>query len=259
MRIIAATLLSVSLLAACGGDDDDTPPPPPQTVNTPFVNGQPTPQAPVAPPGQVMVTVNANSTPPGAMVTGGNRQLGVTPLTTQVPIPAPQPGQTQTFAFVFSLDGYQPATINTSPMNGVISITAALAPATQAVEVGAEGDPDSEGGNEITVNGRGGGPIFDNHTTTGSAVVDESCVVDRLRVRLEGTHTYFQDLTVTLRDPQGHSYTLQTRSRRNPFRTHVVRRAAGRQARGTWNVSVADTVAQDSGRLNGWRLMMTCR
>ena len=258
MRIIAATLMSVSLLAACGGDDDDTPPPPPQTVNTPFVNGQPA--QPAAPPGQVMVTVNANSTPPGATVTGGNRQLGVTPLTTQVPIPAPQPGQTQTFAFVFSLDGYQPATINTTPSNNLISITAALAPLTQAVEVGGDDDPGpGGGGREITVSGRGGGPIFDNHTTTGSAVVDESCVVDRLSVRLDGTHSYFQDLNITLRDPQGHSYTLQRGSRRNPFRSHVVRRAAGRQARGTWNLAIADTLAQDSGTLRSWRLSMTCR
>jgi hypothetical protein len=260
MRIILVTLISVSVLAACGESEDDTPPPPPQTVNTPFVNGQPTGQ-PVAPPGQVMVTVNANSNPPGATVTGGNRQLGVTPLTTQVPIPAPQPGQTQTFAFVFSLDGYQPATINTSPMNNVISITAALAPATQAVEVGGEGEGDTGagGGREVTANGRGGGPIFDNHTTTGTAVVDESCVVDRLTVRLEGTHSYFQDLRITLRDPQGHSYTIQRSSRRNPFRSHVVRRASGRQARGTWNLAIADTLAQDSGVLRSWRLSMTCR
>ncbi|MEC7520788.1 MAG: proprotein convertase P-domain-containing protein [Myxococcota bacterium] len=252
--------VGIALLAMVVGcsEEDDTPPPPPQTATAPT-----TPQAP---PGQVMVTVVANSTPPGATVVGGGRQLGQTPLQTQVPIPTPTPGQVQTFAFNFQLAGYQPATINAAPVNNTITITAALAPATppQEVATGDDGDDGDEGddgddANEIRVNGRGGGAIYDHHTTRGAAVVGQSCVIDRLRVRLRGNHTFNRDLRITLTDPQGRSYMLQNNSSRNPFRTYVVRRAAGRQARGQWNLAVADTLGQDSGRLTGWYMSLRCR
>jgi len=245
------------LIPACSGDDDDdAPPPPPQTATAPT--------GPQAPPGQVMVTVAANSTPPGAMVVGGGRQLGTTPLSTQVPIPAPQPGQpSASFAFTFTLEGYQPATINATPVNNTISLTAALAPAVAPEAVGAAGgeeaDPGGSGGPEVRVRGRGGGPIYDNHTTTGTAAVTQACVIDRLSVTLGGNHSYFGDLHITLTDPQGHSYSLARGGRRNPFRRHQVRRAAGRQARGTWRLSVADRLAQDSGILRSWSMAMTCR
>lgn len=271
MRKFVSLAIVGCLLVACGGDDDDAPPPPPQTATAP-VGGQqgqapqgqaPQGQAGGAAPGHVMVTVAANSTPPGATVTGGGRQLGTTPLTTQVPIPVAQPGEVQTFAFTFNLDGYQPATINAPPVNNTISITAALAPAVTAEEVGGDdgdGDGDGdEGGDTLTVQGRGGGPIWDNHTTTGHATVGEACVIDRLRVRLVGTHTYFGDLHITLRDPNGHTYSLARGGRRNPFRTHTVRRASGRQARGRWTLSVADRLNQDSGILRNWGLSIRCR
>ncbi len=252
--ILCSSLLI--LLPACGGDDDDdAPPPPPQTAAAPT--------GPQTPAGQVMVTVAANSTPPGAMVVGGGRQLGTTPLQTQVPIPAPQPGQpAASFAFTFTLEGYQPATINATPVNNTISLTAALAPAmaAQPVGVAASADPGGgAGGPEVRVRGRGGGPIYDNHTTTGTAVVTQGCVIDRLSVTLNGTHSYFQDLHITLRDPDGRSYSIARGGRRNPFRTHRVRRAAGRQARGTWRLAVADRLAQDSGILRSWSMSMTCR
>ncbi len=260
MSKVLPVALCALLLAACGGDDDDTPPPPPSAVNS-----APAPTQPAAPSGQVMVTVTANSTPPGAMVTGGGRQLGTTPLTTQVPIPAPQPGQVQTFAFNFALAGYQPATVNASPTNNQITITAALAPLAGAVPTPVGGDPTgddgepSNGGPELRVSGRGGGPIFDNHTTTGTASVGQACTIDSLRVRLVGNHSYYGDLHITLTDPQGHSYSLARGGRQNPFRTHRVRRAAGRQAQGTWRLAIADRLAQDSGILRSWAMTFTCR
>lgn len=261
MRTIFGLVLSAALLTFCGGDsDDDTPPPP---ANTNSVGSQPVPTQPSAPPGQVMVTVVANSTPPGATVTGGGRQLGTTPLQTQVPVPAPQPGQTQTFAFTFQLAGYQAATINASPINNAITITAALAPAVAPTPVGV-GDEAEDGvpggsGRQVTASGRGGGPIFDNHTTTGTAEVSESCTIDTLRVRLNGTHSFFGDLHITLRGPDGRSYSLARGGRQNPFRTHTVRRASGRQARGRWTLSIADRLQADSGVLRGWGLSMSCR
>ena len=271
MRSIACLAITMGLCTACGGEEDDTPPPPPPTATAPSPeqgaggpsqgtaaqNGQG-----AAPPGQVMVTVVANSTPPGASVTGGGRQLGTTPLQTQVPVPAPQPGEVQTFAFTFNLDGYQPATINASPVNDTISITAALAPAVQAQEVGGDSASDDEGGDDedvLRVAGRGGGRIWDNHTTTGHATVSRSCVVDRLQVRLVGDHTYYGDLHITLRDPNGRTYSLARGGRRNPFRAHTVRRARGRQARGRWTLAIADRLRQDSGRLRRWGMAIRCR
>lgn len=266
--VILTALAGMSLLpsAGCGiRDDDDAPPPPttatgPVVTGVPPVNGQP-PHVVAAPTGQVMVTVAANSSPPGAIVTGGGRQLGVTPLQTQVPVPAPVPGQVQTFSFTFELAGYQPATINASPVNNTISITAALAPAVQPQEVGTPtqpGDDDSEAG-EIHVPGRGGGPIYDNHTTTGTAEVAQACTIDRLRVRLNGSHTYYGDLHIRLRDPNGNSYSLASGGRNNPFRSHTVSRASGRQAQGRWTLSIDDRLAQDSGVLRGWSMNLRCR
>lgn len=256
--VICALLGSLAMLGPCGGDDDDDddPPPPQNTINNnpQVVNTQQ--------PAQVMITVAASSTPPGARVSGGGRELGVTPFQTQVPIPAPQPGQPpQTFQFTFTLDGYQPATMTATPVNNTISITAALAPAVQPQEV-AVGEPGGEegddGGPEITVQGRGGGPIFDNHITTGTATVDQPCIIDRLRVRLNGTHTFMSDMIVTLRGPNG-TYMLQNHQRTNVFRTHIVRRAVGDQAQGQWTLSINDNVGQDAGALRGWSMGLRCR
>lgn len=250
------------LILGCGAEEDDTPPPPPPTATAP-VQGQPYLPLHGTAPGQVMVTVVANSTPAGSNVTGGGRPLGTTPLQTQVPIPVPRPGEVQTFAFTFNLDGYRPATINASPVNNTITISAALAPAVQAQEVGG-GDGLSEddgvsGEDTLTVTGQGGGPIWDNHTTTGHATVSQDCLIDRLRVRLDGTHTYFGDLHISLRDPNGNRYSLASGGRRNPFRTHTVRRASGRQARGRWTLSIADRLPQDSGTLRRWSMSIRCR
>lgn len=256
-RMLSICLAALLFVPACGSDDDDDAPPAPQP------NAVVVPPVPAAPPGQVMVTVVANSTPPGAQVVGGGRSLGNTPLTAQVPIPAPQPGQPpQTFAFNFAMEGYQPATINASPVNNTIHITAALAPAVppQVVPVEAGGDPGGgAGGPEFTVNGQGGGAIWDNHTTTGSATVGQSCVINTLRVRLGGNHSYYGDLHITLSDPDGHSYSIARGGRQNPFRSHTVRRASGRQARGVWRLAIADRLAQDSGTLNSWSMTFTCQ
>ena len=252
------------LVAACGSsDEDDAPPPPPQVASAPAV--------PAAPPGQVMVTVAANSSPPGATVVGGGRNLGITPLSTEVPIPAPQPGQPPpTFAFTFALEGYQPATINAAPVNNTISITAALAPIVPAQAVGGDpsagGDPGDDdpgggGGDRRTINprGGGGGTNYDYHTTTGSASVAQDCVIQSLRLQLSGTHSYYGDLHISLRDPGGASYSIARGGRENPFRTHSVRRAAGRQARGTWQLAIEDRLREDSGILRGWSMTITCR
>ncbi|MBZ0117908.1 MAG: proprotein convertase P-domain-containing protein, partial [Sandaracinaceae bacterium] len=180
------------------------------------------------------------------------------------PVPAPTPGQLQTFAFTFQMQGYQPATINASPVNNTITITAALAPMIvqdQQQQVG----PDTQvpipvgGGRVLNVTGGGGGPIFDNHTTTGSANVDEACTIADLRVRLSGNHSFYRDLIVTLRGPGGQNYSLQRQSQQNPFRSYAVSRARGRSAQGRWVLAIEDTLRQDSGQLRAWSMTITCQ
>jgi hypothetical protein len=280
-KILVSALVVCSMMLSCGEDDDDAPPPPSAVANAPHQvqphqvqphqvqphqvqpHVQPQVQQPVQPTGQVMITVAANSTPAGAVVTGGGRQLGTTPLQTQVPVPAPVPGQVQSFAFTFELPGYQTATINASPVNNTISITAALAPVAPPEEVAVpgqeEGEEADDGGPEITVQGRvPDGRIFDNHQTIGTAEVNQSCVIDRLRVRLNGNHTFHSDLHITLRGPNG-NYSIQRAQRRNPFRAHILRSARGDQAQGRWTLVVDDRVGQDSGTLRGWSLGLRCR
>ncbi|MCC7539490.1 MAG: proprotein convertase P-domain-containing protein [Deltaproteobacteria bacterium] len=110
-----------------------------------------------------------------------------------------------------------------------------------------------------TIIGTGGGAIFDNHTTTASAFVSQSCIVGRLRVILRGSHTFNSDMTVRLSSPSGQTFTLQRRTRRTPFRTHTVPRAVGLPAQGTWNLSIADTVRLDAGRLTAFVIELTCQ
>ena len=187
--------------------------------------------------------------------------LGRTPFTTQVPIPIATPGQTQTFQFTFQLPGYQPATISASPINNTITLNATLAPmvATTGAVDPTTGTTTGATGPEIRVRGGEGGRIYDMHTTTSTARVTQECTIGELDVDIDGNHTYFGDLVVSLRGPDGTSYQLQSRGSRNPFRTHSVRRAEGRQAQGAWTVSVADQVQADSGQLRGFTLILRCR
>lgn len=206
------------------------------------------------------ITVTATSNPPEAKVTGGGRPLGVTPLTTQVPIPALAPGQpAPSFDFLFEKEGYESATIQASPVNGMINITAALAPSTPATpETGTPTGP-GDATHELEVAGTGGGSITDFHTTTATATVAESCVIDALTAVLRGNHSYHQDLVVTLRSPAGQTFTLHNKAAGSPFRRHRVRNAAGDQAQGEWTLRVRDDVERDTGRLTRFALELECR
>ena len=252
----ANAVLSLLVLAACSGGGGAPPPPPPQQgqgIQT--QQGQTQIQAP---PGQVLITVAASSMPPGATVTGGGRMLGRTPFTAQVPIPAPRPGETQTFQFTFQMPGYQPATLSASPINNTITLNTTLAPMTAAVATPTPGTP-TPGGPSFTVRGPAGGAIRDFNVTTSAARVDQQCIIDELTVDIDGNHTYFSDLVVSLRGPDGTSYQLQSHASRNPFRNHTVRRAAGHPTGGVWTLSVNDTVRADSGNLRGWSMAVRCR
>jgi hypothetical protein len=190
--------------------------------------------------------------------------LGMTPLTVRVPVPEARPGETQAFQFTFQLPGYQPATISASPINHTITLNAALAQmdAVQAGNVASdanEDDASDDGRQSFTVRGPSGGAIYDNHTTTSTIRVAQSCVIGSLRVDINGTHTFNSDLGVSLRGPDGTAYPLQNRESRTPFRVHTVRRAAGRPSQGAWTLAIADMAGADSGNLRGWSMTVRCR
>ena len=245
---LALALLARAVRAACSGGGGAPPPPPPQGG---------APQQFQAPPGQQLITVAASSVPAGATVTGGGRMLGQTPFTTQVPIPAPRPGETQTFQFTFQLPGYQPATLSASPINNTITLNTTLAPMMAAV--GPTPGAATPSGPSFTVRGPAGGAIRDHRVTTSAARVEHHCMIDELTVDIDGSHTYFGDLVVSLRGPDGTSYQLQSRASRNPFRSYTVRRAAGRPTAGVWTLSISDQAGADSGRLSGWTMAVRCR
>lgn len=279
---LLAALVLLALVPGCGGGEAPVTPPvgtPPvgtPPVGTPPV-GTPPVGTPATPPGTVMVTVSAASSPPGATVTGGGTLLGTTPFVTSVPVPAPTPGVAQTFEFTFQYPGYTPTTITASPTNGTITLNAVLAPAgvagmppgtpptgvgmvppgTGMVPPGMPGGA-APPGTRFTIRGTGGGRIYDYHTTTATAEVPTTCRIRELRVDVNGSHTFNSDLEVRLTAGDGTVFTLQNHNRRNPFRTHTVARARGHMSNGHWTLSIEDSVGADSGNLAGFELQFTC-
>jgi hypothetical protein len=276
MRQLLPVLVILALGCGCGGGEAPATAPVTPPVGTPPVGtppGTPPGTAATTPPGTIMVTVSASSSPPGATVTGGGALLGTTPFVSAVPVPAPTPGVAQTFEFTFQFPGYNPTTITASPTNGTITLNAVLAPAGVAVAPpgGTPGlgvvPPPGGGapvagvvppGTRFTVRGSGGGRIYDYHTTTATVMVPTLCRIRDLDVDVDGNHSFNSDLVLRLTAPDGTTFSLQSHNRRNPFRTHSVRRAAGHMSGGNWELSVEDTVGADSGNLSGFSLEITC-
>lgn len=259
------TLLCASawlVVTACSGGPAAPPPPPPQGTAPTTATAPTTP-----PPGQVMIVIAASSTPQGAVVSGGGQMLGRTPFTTQVPIPAPQPGETQAFQFTFVLPGYEPVTLTASPVNQTITLNATMRPVGAPDPTAGGGTPDPTagggggggGGGRFTVRGPAGGRIYDNHTTTSTARATQDCNIASLSIDIDGNHTYFSDLVLTLQGPDGTRYPLQSHERRNPFRRYTIGRARGHRSGGAWTVAIADTVGADSGNFTGWSMTVQCQ
>jgi hypothetical protein len=169
-------------------------------------------------------------------------------LVAQIQVPAAQLGLPQTFTF--SLSGYQPTTTTAVAMNNAIVVQATLPRAAGAAPAGPR---------TLRVTGRGGGAIYDNHTTRSVANVSEPCVIQRLSVTLRGEHSYHSDLLVQLSGPAGQRATLQRRQSQNPFRTYRVNRANGTQAQGRWRLSIRDEVSADAGQLRAFVMNFTCQ
>ena len=254
-----AALCSMSMAGCCFGGGTPTPEPTPPITNEP----------PVVPGDQVLVSVSASSQPIGASVTGGGALLGQTPFTTQVPVPRPQPGEAQSCEFTVQLPGYQSQTITASPVNNTLTLNVLLQPDVPVVAVVGTGPGDTPGttplagsatlGQVITVRSGGGGPIADMSSARATASVPTSCVMGGLSIDIDGNHSYFTDLAVSLRGPDGTNYSIQRRGRANPFRRHSVRRALGHASAGDWVLTVDDQVRADSGTLRGFTMTITCQ
>ncbi|MER5936233.1 S8 family serine peptidase [Streptomyces sp. NPDC001928] len=98
----------------------------------------------------------------------------------------------------------------------------------------------------------------------GSAVESSIAVSGRsgnapsaLQVGVDITHTYRGDLVVDLVAPDGSTYRLKAASSSdsadNISATYTVN-ASSETANGTWKLRVQDTAAQDTGRINSWKL-----
>jgi len=254
-----AALCGIWMAGCCFGGGTPTPDPTPPITNEPAE----------VPGDQVLISVSASSQPVGASVTGGGALLGQTPFTTQVPVPRPQPGQAQSFEFTFQLPGYQSQTITASPVNNTLTLNVLLQPDVPVAVVGTEPGGEQPGvtqvagtgtpGQVFTVRSRGGGPITDFSQARATATVPTGCVMGGLSIDIDGSHSYFTDLAVSLEGPDGTNYSIQRRGRANPFRTHTVRRARGHASAGNWVLTVADQVQADSGSLRGFTMTVTCQ
>ncbi|AVV44961.1 protease [Streptomyces sp. P3] len=117
--------------------------------------------------------------------------------------------------------------------------------------------------------GSTGGTVFSNTSAlsipdNGSAVESSIAVTGRtgnapsaLQVGVDITHTYRGDLVIDLVAPDGTAYRLKAASSSdsadNVVATYTVN-ASGETANGTWKLRVQDTAAQDTGKLNSWKL-----
>lgn len=117
--------------------------------------------------------------------------------------------------------------------------------------------------------GSTGGTVFSNATAlsipdNGSAVESSIAVTGRtgnapstLQVGVDITHTYRGDLVIDLVAPDGTAYRLKAASSSDSaddvVTTYTVN-ASSETANGTWKLRVQDTAAQDTGKLNSWKL-----
>ncbi|MDX3800641.1 S8 family peptidase [Streptomyces sp. AK04-3B] len=120
-----------------------------------------------------------------------------------------------------------------------------------------------------TGGGSTGGTVFSNTSAlsipdNGSAVESSIAVTGRtgnapsaLQVGVDITHTYRGDLVIDLVAPDGTAYRLKAASSSDSaddvVTTYTVN-ASSETANGTWKLRVQDTAAQDTGKLNSWKL-----
>ncbi|GHC66262.1 M28 family metallopeptidase [Streptomyces cinnamoneus] len=115
----------------------------------------------------------------------------------------------------------------------------------------------------------GGGKVFES--TSALDIPDAGAAVESpvtvggvtgnapsaLKVGVDIRHSYRGDLVVDLVGPSGKTYRLKDASSNDSaadvVATYTVN-ASGEHADGTWKLRVQDVAAQDTGRINGWKL-----
>ncbi len=93
--------------------------------------------------------------------------------------------------------------------------------------------------------------------------MDHPGTVNNLEVSIDITHTYIGDLVITLTSPQGTSIELQHPAdddhdslikSYSTASTPELEKLIGESIKGKWKLKVADTAAEDIGKLNRWGL-----
>ncbi|NJK53686.1 MAG: S8 family serine peptidase, partial [Leptolyngbyaceae cyanobacterium SU_3_3] len=107
--------------------------------------------------------------------------------------------------------------------------------------------------------------IPDNNTqgVTSEIDVKDTATVRDIQVAVDIDHTYLGDVAISLISPLGMVVTLQGRSlgRRTKLQTiyslqttPTLRRMLGQSTQGRWQLKVVDTIPNDAGTLNWWKL-----
>jgi Proprotein convertase P-domain/PEGA domain len=202
---------------------------------------------PVSPPSErIEALVDLRSEPPGARVTLDGEELGRTPIQRTARVPE------DVTRLQFELPGHAPRVIVAPVVAARVQVHAQFSPAPGA----SESSPAD--GRLLRQSVEAGAPIRDGVATTARLRVRESCEVTSLAVALEGQHTAWSDLEVSLQAPSAERFVLQSHASRNPFRRYEVRRAQGRPARGEWVLLIADERPADEGRLERYSLELRC-
>ncbi|MBL8150434.1 MAG: M4 family metallopeptidase [Blastocatellia bacterium] len=100
-------------------------------------------------------------------------------------------------------------------------------------------------------------PIRDNQTTTSTINVNDDLSITGVKVNLNISHTYRGDLVVKLRSPEGREVTLHNKTGGSADNLVLQANPAdfnGTSSKGSWQLIVQDTSAQDQGTLNSWSL-----
>ncbi len=113
-------------------------------------------------------------------------------------------------------------------------------------------------------------PINDNATTSSPLELSSDREIEEINVRVDLTHSYIGDLTVTLVAPDGTRVRLHDRSGGATADIHTwydtdtpsvddLGQLAGKASAGTWTLEVKDSASGDEGSLDGWTLEVISR
>jgi subtilisin-like proprotein convertase family protein len=203
--------------------------------------------------------VSVTSTPAGAIVrTSGGQVLGTTPAMFVWPVARAEAARPQ--SFVVEIAGSAPTTVTGIPTNGELTLHATLSTAPVGPAVAATTTVVRSTGAAV--------PIRDFASVTLTADVPNDCTLASVGVETGLRHSYISDLIVTVTPPGGSALTLHNhrgagrrnlnRTFRSTDRSSPLRALVNTNARGTWTLTVRDTVEADTGTLESFALHLGC-